>query len=80
MKMMNERAKSLGATNTNFTNAHGYHDPKLYTTASDLAKIGKEAAKHPIFLKVAGTPSYYASYKGSDGDRKQRLGRIRINY
>ncbi|KAB2336684.1 hypothetical protein F7731_09995 [Cytobacillus depressus] len=67
VKMMNNRAKELGAMNTSFTNPHGYHHPNLYTTASDLALIVREAAKNPAFLKITGTPTYTATYKSKEG-------------
>lgn len=41
MKLMNEKAKELGLLNTNFTNPNGLHEENHYTTAYDLAKIGK---------------------------------------
>ncbi len=39
--IMNERAKELGCLNTHFVNSHGYHDPDHYTTAYDMAQIGR---------------------------------------
>lgn len=39
--IMNERAKELGCLNTHFVNSHGYHDPEHYTTAYDMAQIGR---------------------------------------
>jgi len=40
---MNQRAKSLGAVNSNFVNPHGFHDDNHYTTANDLAAIARYA-------------------------------------
>jgi len=68
-RMMTQRAKELGALHTNFTNAHGYHNKNLYTTASDLALIVGEAAKHPEFLKIAGTSYYKTIYQDKNGRR-----------
>jgi D-alanyl-D-alanine carboxypeptidase (penicillin-binding protein 5/6) len=48
---MNERAKELGCTGTNFTNTHGLTDPDLYTTAWDVYLIFSEAESHPLFEK-----------------------------
>ncbi len=39
--IMNARAEELGCLNTHFANAHGYHDPDHYTTAYDMAQIGR---------------------------------------
>ena len=41
-KHMTQRAKELGAQNTNFVNANGLHDENHYTTAYDMALIAKE--------------------------------------
>lgn len=38
-ELMNEKARSLGATSSNFINPHGYHDTNHYSTARDLYKI-----------------------------------------
>ncbi len=38
--MMNQHAKRLGMTGTNFTNSTGWPDPGHYTTARDLATLG----------------------------------------
>lgn len=39
--IMNERATELGCLNSHFVNSHGYHDPEHYTTAYDMAQIGR---------------------------------------
>jgi len=54
-KMMNQRARELGARNTNFTNPHGLPDPDHYTTARDLALIGRAAMQNETFRRIAGT-------------------------
>jgi D-alanyl-D-alanine carboxypeptidase len=56
--MMNERAKSLGALNSNFVNPHGLPDENHYTTAYDMALITREAMKNEIFRKITGTRTY----------------------
>ncbi|WP_088072844.1 D-alanyl-D-alanine carboxypeptidase family protein [Gottfriedia luciferensis] len=55
VKMMNEKAKKIGATHTNFMNPNGLHNPNHYTTAHDLALITKEALKYPLIMKAMGT-------------------------
>lgn len=42
-RMMNEKAKELGALNTNFVNPNGLHDPAHKSTAYDLAMIARYA-------------------------------------
>jgi len=54
-RMMNERARQLGAINTKFCNPHGLTDPNHYTTAFDLALITRAALKHPFFKNLVAT-------------------------
>lgn len=55
IKMMNEKAKTLGMTNTNFVTANGLHDPNHYTTAYDLAILGAAAYKNEWVRESLGT-------------------------
>lgn len=57
-KLMNQRAKELGCTNTHFVNANGLHDDDHYTCAYDMALISREAMKHEQFRKVTATKTY----------------------
>lgn len=45
--MMNEKAKALGMTNTNYVTPNGLHDDNHYTTAYDLALLGKAVYDNP---------------------------------
>ncbi len=53
--LMNERAQDLGATGTNFSNAHGLYESDHYTTAHDMALITQQAIKDPLFCEIWGT-------------------------
>ncbi|MEH7402049.1 serine hydrolase [Gottfriedia acidiceleris] len=55
VRMMNEKAKKIGANHTNFMNPNGLHNVNHYTTAHDLALITKEALKYPLIIKAMGT-------------------------
>jgi len=55
-QMMNERAKQIGCLNTHFNNPNGLNDKLHLTSAYDLALIGREAMKNPIFEEVVDTP------------------------
>lgn len=57
-KLMNEKAKEVGALNTNFHNPNGLPDNQHVTTAYDLAMIARYAMKNPEFRKVVGTYQY----------------------
>ncbi len=57
VKKMNEKAESLGATNTRFFEPTGI-DPKNVTTAEDYAKIVAAAFSDPYLKKLAGLKQY----------------------
>lgn len=61
VKAMNDKAKSLGLKDTNFTNPSGLEgDGDQHTTAYDLLVITKNALQHyPLFAKVVATPEYH---------------------
>lgn len=56
--MMNTKATELGCLNTNFVNANGVHDSNHYSTAYDLALMGRYAMKNETFRKIVGTTIY----------------------
>lgn len=55
VKLMNKRAKKLGANNTHFVNPNGLHIDGHYSTARDLALIANEAMKNPKFRQLVMT-------------------------
>ena len=60
VKMMNDKAKKLKLTNTNFINETGFDDEKHYTCAKDMALIAKELLKHEqIILPYTSTYDAY---------------------
>ncbi|WP_195986331.1 D-alanyl-D-alanine carboxypeptidase family protein [Clostridium sp. D53t1_180928_C8] len=70
-KIMNEKAKELGATNTNFKNPSGLTEDGHLTTAHDLALIMRYASQNSDFVRIAQTPSYfYANHPYSNGSEK----------
>ncbi|SEW45792.1 D-alanyl-D-alanine carboxypeptidase/D-alanyl-D-alanine carboxypeptidase (penicillin-binding protein 5/6) [[Clostridium] fimetarium] len=60
VNLMNTKAKELGALNTHFNNASGLSDPNHYTTAYDMAMIGRASFSNGAFLSI---DSYTGSYK-----------------
>ena len=54
-KLMNEKARILGAFDTHFTSPHGLDDDNHYTTCYDLALIAKAAVSIPLFVKIIST-------------------------
>ena len=57
-ELMNQKARSLGCTGSNFANPSGLNDENHYTTAHDMALITQEAIKNPDFVEISGTRSY----------------------
>lgn len=57
-KMMNEKAKEIGCTNSNFINSNGAHDENHYSTAHDMALIGKYAMQYEEIKSVVSKLYY----------------------
>ncbi len=55
---MNDKAATLGAHNTFYTNPTGMHDELMKTTASDTAKIAKYAWSLPLFVDASSAQKY----------------------
>ena len=56
--LMNQKAASLGCTNTHFVNPNGLNDSNHYTTARDMALIAKAAFENQTLSQIASTVSY----------------------
>lgn len=57
--MMNMRAEELGVLDTHFNNASGLHDVHHYTTAYDLAMIGRACLNNATFVSFDSYAGYY---------------------
>lgn len=57
LEMMNDKARELGCTDTNFANPNGLFDENNYTTAKDMAIITRYAMELPEFMEIATTVS-----------------------
>ncbi len=53
--IMNQRATELGCLNSNFVNPNGLADDNHYTTAYDLAMIGKAFFANELLCKISST-------------------------
>lgn len=56
--LMNEKARELGCTGSNFANPSGVHDDNLYTTAHDLSLIARYALNFEDFRRIITTTTY----------------------
>lgn len=64
VKLMNEKAKEIGLTNTSFANPVGRDDEDNYSTAYDVAKLLKYALKNETFKKIFTTKYYKVPSNG----------------
>lgn len=62
-KLMNAKAKELGALNTNFKNPSGMPDPEHVTTAHDLALFLRAAITNKDYIEISKTPTYTITLK-----------------
>ena len=62
-KLMNAKAKELGALHTNFKNPSGLPDPEHTTTAHDLALFLREAVNNKDYMAISKTTIFYNNTK-----------------
>jgi len=62
VKAMNEKAKIIGLSESQFYDPSGYLDQN-YSTASDLARLGAHAMQNEIIRRIVGTRNYVAHDK-----------------
>lgn len=62
--LMNEKAISLGLSNTHFVTPHGLDEDEHYTTAYELALLSNYAMNNEIFAKIVGTKNYTITING----------------
>ncbi|MDD3392821.1 MAG: D-alanyl-D-alanine carboxypeptidase [Bacilli bacterium] len=67
VQMMNDRAKELGLTDTNFKNPHGLDEANHYSSAYDMSMIAKELVKHE---KVLEYTKIYEEYLRVESNNK----------
>ncbi len=58
VQQMNLKAKTLGMSDTHFTNVTGLHDVNHYSTLKDLSVLLQTALKNEVFRKVFTTGMY----------------------
>ena len=69
--LMNEKAISIGATNSHFVNPHGLSADDHYTTAYDLYLIFNEAINYELFREIIHMENYSTIYQDSNGNEKE---------
>lgn len=77
---MNQKAASLGCTNTHFVNPNGLNHSEHYTTARDMALIADAAFKNPELCKIASTVNYdFPATESVPSVRKLTMGHKMVN-
>ena len=66
-ELMNEEARSLGATDSNYVNANGLNDAEHFVSTYDLYLIFQEACKYNLFREIISMPNYSTVYQDKDG-------------
>ncbi|MDO4552297.1 MAG: D-alanyl-D-alanine carboxypeptidase family protein [Bacillota bacterium] len=56
--LMNQKAEELGATDSNFVNPNGLHDPEHVSTVYDMAQIARYAMENEEFRRFVSTYQY----------------------
>ena len=67
--MMNQKAKELGATHTQFANPNGLPNDAHYSTAEDMARITAHALNNPAFSEIVATKTYRIEGEGKSYPR-----------
>lgn len=67
--LMNQKAMSLGLTNTHFTNPHGLDHEEHYTSASDLAKLAAYCLQNDLFRNIVSTQRMTIPLNDQEGVR-----------
>ena len=59
---MNQTARKLGLTRTNWANPHGLSNVNNFSTAEDVARLCLHAMKNGQFREVVATKCYNCNY------------------
>jgi serine-type D-Ala-D-Ala carboxypeptidase (penicillin-binding protein 5/6) len=62
--LMNKKAARIGATESHFTNPHGLDEPEHYSTAYDLAVIGRELLRDPVLAEMVACSEFEIDWPG----------------
>ena len=65
-QMMNEKAKEIGALNTEFVTPNGLDEGNHHSTAYDMALIARYALNNEEFVEIINTPSITIPLKNND--------------
>jgi D-alanyl-D-alanine carboxypeptidase (penicillin-binding protein 5/6) len=66
VEMMNAKALALGLIDTHFTNPHGLDEAELYSSAYDMALLGRALLANPELAAIVRTKSYRPDWDGAE--------------
>lgn len=72
VKLMNEKARDLGLSNTHFVNPSGLNAKGHYSSAKDLATLAAYAMRDPVFRNIVNTEKYTFWRPGEGGKTVER--------
>lgn len=78
VKMMNDKAKEIGAKYTTFKNPTGLHHPDMTTTAYDMALISNYAYYINDIVKMSGSPNHTIEETNITKNRRSLYNRNRM--
>jgi D-alanyl-D-alanine carboxypeptidase (penicillin-binding protein 5/6) len=73
VRMMNLKARKLGAIDTRFVNPHGLTEPNHYSTAFDLALMARYGLKYPLFADIVSTREAEVTLTEGESEEKRKL-------
>ena len=62
--LMNDKVEQLGLSDTHFTNPHGLDELGQYTSAFDIAMLGRELISQPELAAIVRTTTYQPAWDG----------------
>jgi D-alanyl-D-alanine carboxypeptidase (penicillin-binding protein 5/6) len=62
--LMNDKVRQLGLEDTHFASPHGLDDPDTYTSAFDIAMLGRELMRQPDLATIVRTRVYQPAWDG----------------
>jgi len=66
VQLMNAKVAALGLQNTHFTNPHGLDETGLYTSARDIAELGRALLAQPELAAIVRTKHYQPAWDGPE--------------
>jgi len=64
VSLMNAKAQAMGLQNTHFANPHGLDDTNHYTSAHDIAELGRALLANPELAAIVRPKTYQPAWDG----------------